>query len=44
VQVDAGSMRWQGLHGTCAPAATAPGSYRVEIAALDYILCKASPR
>ena len=44
VQVDAGSMRWQSLHGACVPAAAAPGSYRVEIAPLDYILCKAAPR
>jgi glycosidase len=44
VTVDAGSVRWQGLHGSCAPTAAAPGSYRVEVAPLDYILCKAAPR
>jgi glycosidase len=44
VQVDAGSMQWQSLHGRCAPAATAPGSYRVELAPLDYLLCRATPR
>ncbi len=44
VQVDASSMRWTALHGSCAPTAGAPGSYRVEIAPLDYIVCKAAPR
>jgi len=44
VQVDSGSLNWQPLHGRCAPQASAPGSYRVEVAPLDYILCKAAPR
>ena len=40
VTVDHGSMRWEPVHGACAPAAAAPGSYRVEIAPLDYVVCR----
>jgi glycosidase len=43
IAVDGTSSRWQPLHGRCAPAASAPGSYRVELAPLDYLVCKASP-
>jgi glycosidase len=39
VQVDAESAAWRALHGTCAASATAPTSYRVEVAPLDYIVC-----
>ena len=42
VSVDANSARWQSVHGACAPAASAPGSYRVRIEPLGYIICKAS--
>ncbi|MBV9930531.1 MAG: alpha-amylase [Alphaproteobacteria bacterium] len=44
VAVEARSARWRGLHGACAASASAPGSYRVEIAPLDYVLCKADAR
>jgi glycosidase len=44
VQVDTSSSAWTSLHGNCAPSAAAPGSYRVEVAPLDYIVCKAAPR
>ena len=44
VTVDAGSTRWQSLHGRCAPSSAAPGSYRIELAPLDYAVCKAAPR
>lgn len=44
VTVDAGSTAWTALHGRCASRATAPGSVRVEIAPLDYIVCKSSAR
>jgi glycosidase len=44
IEVDAGSMHWQSLHGRCAPVARAAGSYAVEIAPLDYIVCTAAPR
>jgi neopullulanase len=43
VAVDSQSARWQALHGRCAPTAAAPGSYRLELAPLDYIVCKANP-
>ncbi len=39
VEVDATSRAWRAAHGSCAPAATAPGSYRVEIGPLDYLIC-----
>ena len=39
VEVDATSRSWRAAHGSCAPAAAAPGSYRVEIAPLDYMIC-----
>jgi glycosidase len=41
VEVDATSLAWRSSHGRCAPTAVAPGSYAVEIAALDYIVCVA---
>jgi glycosidase len=44
VAVDAGTAAWTALHGRCAPSSTAPGSVRVEIAPLDYIVCKGSVR
>jgi glycosidase len=44
VEVDPGSASWRALHGVCAPASTAPGSYSVEIAPLDYVLCISEPR
>jgi glycosidase len=43
IAVDGSSSRWQPLHGRCAPASSAPGSYAVEVAPLEYIVCKASP-
>jgi glycosidase len=39
VEVDPHSQRFHSLHGVCAPASSAPGSYRVQIAALDYLIC-----
>jgi len=43
VEVDAGSDAWRSLHGACAPASSAPGSYSVEIAPFDYIVCLSEP-
>ncbi|MGV2495118.1 alpha-amylase family glycosyl hydrolase [Pelagerythrobacter aerophilus] len=40
VQVDTNSLAWTSLHGQCAAAATAPGSYHVELAPLEYLVCK----
>jgi glycosidase len=39
VEVDPHSERFVALHGPCAPTASSPGSYRVHVAALDYIMC-----
>jgi len=44
VMVDAATDAWTSLHGRCAPRSAAPGSVRVEIAPLDYIVCKGSAR
>ena len=41
VEVDSDSRHFHGLHGQCAPAPSAPGSYRVQIAPLDFIVCAA---
>ncbi|WP_243455958.1 alpha-amylase family glycosyl hydrolase [Sphingosinicella sp. BN140058] len=42
VPVDPATRAWQPLHGRCASAASAPGSYPVELAPLDFIVCKAA--
>jgi glycosidase len=39
VEVDATSRTWRSAHGSCAAAATAPGSYWVEIGPFDYMIC-----
>jgi glycosidase len=39
VEVDPRSQHFLALHGACAPAPSAPGSYHVHIAALDYAIC-----
>jgi glycosidase len=40
VVVDSGSGRWASVKGRCGARAAAPGSYRVEVPALDYIVCR----
>jgi glycosidase len=40
VVVGAGSERWASVRGRCAPRGAAPGSYRVEVPALDYVVCR----
>ena len=42
VEVSAASQRFTALHGSCAPTPSAPGSYRVTLAPLDYVICAAS--
>ena len=42
VAVDAASLYWSSVRGACNATATAPGSYRVEIAPFDYLICKAN--
>lgn len=44
VPVEAGSTSWRALHGACQPIAAAPGSYAVELAPLDYMLCVSEGR
>jgi glycosidase len=39
VEVEPHSRRFRSLRGSCAPAESAPGSYRVQIPALDYLIC-----
>ncbi|MEA3066044.1 MAG: hypothetical protein QOJ27_2501 [Sphingomonadales bacterium] len=40
IVVGGGSGRWTSVRGRCAAEAAAPGSYRVEVPALDYIVCR----
>jgi glycosidase len=42
VLVEAESQRFRALHGECQPAVAAPGSYRVEVPPLDYLVCAAT--
>jgi glycosidase len=41
VEVSTSSVNFQPLHGACRAKSTAPGSYSVTIAPLDFILCAA---
>jgi glycosidase len=41
VLVDQASTAFASLHGACAPAASAPGSVKVDLAALDFMICSA---
>ncbi|HEY6922391.1 MAG TPA: hypothetical protein VI653_02900, partial [Steroidobacteraceae bacterium] len=41
VVIGAQSLHFLSMHGHCGAAPTAPGSYRVEIPALDYVACAA---
>ncbi|HYD36716.1 MAG TPA: alpha-amylase family glycosyl hydrolase, partial [Allosphingosinicella sp.] len=40
VVVDAASVRWVSVRGRCGASAVAPGSYRVAVPALDYVVCR----
>lgn len=42
VDVDPRSRDFRSLHGACAPQPTATGSYHVEVAALDFVVCAAA--
>lgn len=42
--VEAGSASWRSLRGACSPRATAPGSYAIALAPLDYMLCVSEGR
>jgi glycosidase len=39
VEVETTSRAWRSVRGDCAGAASAPGSYRVEVGPLDYKIC-----
>jgi glycosidase len=39
VPVEASSLAWRSLQGPCPPAASAPGSVRVELGAFDFMIC-----
>lgn len=41
VEIDAASQRFKSLRGQCSAAATAPGSYEVRLAPLDFVICAA---
>ena len=43
VLVNATSARFASLHGRCAAQASAPGSYAVSLAPLDYVVCGEAP-
>lgn len=43
VEVDAKSQQFVSLHGKCAQAADAPGSYHVSLQPLDYVICSGTP-
>ncbi len=39
VEVDATSLAWRALQGSCPPAPSAPGSYTVRLAPFQYMVC-----
>lgn len=41
VMTEPGSIRFVSLHGNCAERVSAPGSYRVEVPPLDFVVCGA---
>jgi glycosidase len=44
MEVDAGSRHFTALHGRCESEVAAPGSYRVALAPLDFVVCAAGDR
>ena len=41
IRVDAHSVRFRALHGECPAQSVAPGSYRVHVPELGYVICEA---
>jgi glycosidase len=41
VLIESASRRFVALHGACQPESSAPGSYHVQVAPLDYLVCAA---
>ena len=44
VPVEMGSAAWKSLQGACVSSAAAPGSYSVELAPFDYMICVSEGR
>jgi glycosidase len=44
IEVEPGSKVFKTLRGTCAATASAPGSFRVEVPPLSYVICEGSAR
>jgi glycosidase len=44
VKVDYPSTSWRAERGACEAHPTSPGSYRVSVGPLDYVICRGSPR
>lgn len=42
VEVDGRNTRWESLVGQCAERSAAPGTYRVNVAPFDFIVCRAT--
>jgi hypothetical protein len=42
IEVEVGSKVFRSLRGACATKASAPGSYRVEVPPLSYVVCEGS--
>jgi len=43
VAISSAARDFTNLYGQCAPRVTAPGSYRVTLAPLDFVICAAAP-
>ena len=43
IKVDFASAHWTAERGPCRSEASAPGSYQVRVAALDYVICRGQP-
>jgi glycosidase len=44
VKVDYSARNWRAEHGACEARSTSPGSYRVSVGPLDYLICRGSPQ
>jgi glycosidase len=44
IEVEPDSKVFNSLRGACAAKASAPGSFRIEVAPLDYVVCEGAAR
>ena len=44
IEVEATSVAFKSLRGACAARASAPGSFRVEVPPLGYVVCQGAAR